>query len=144
MILVGPPPPEGAPEAVPITTSAIIQALSLFGGAFLAYQVGKLFNGVGSFDESLKMIIWINFILLLLQIPMLFVAIISPQVLALAMMAVMVVAMTQLTAQVMELHGFTQVFPVLIGIIGTMIGFGIILLIVLGILGVSLPLEPPA
>lgn len=137
----GPTPPEGTPT-VPLTTSAIMQALSLFGGAFIVHRVGGLFGGTGNFDNSLKLVIWVNFILFLTQIPILLLSFAGQEIVALAMMLVVVVAMTQLTATIMELHGFTEVFPVLIGIIGSMIVVGIILLIVLGMLGVNLPTEP--
>jgi hypothetical protein len=39
----------------------------------------------------------------------------------------------------MELHGFTEVLPVLFGILGSSIAFGIALLFALGLLGVNLP-----
>ena len=138
----GPTPSEGAQQAVPLTTSAIMLALTMFGGAYLAYRVGKMFGGTGSLDDSLKMIVWINFILFLTQLPIPFAAVAGPEVVGLVMMLVLIVAMVQITAQVMELHGFTQAFPVLIGIIATQMAFGIVLLVILGILGVSLPIEP--
>ncbi len=141
LTLVGPTPPEGTPT-VPLTTSTIMQALSLFGGAVIVHRVGGMFGGVGSFDDSLKLVVWVNFILFLTQMPILLVSFAGQEIVALAMMLVVIVAMTQLTATIMELHGFTEVFPVLIGIIGSMILFGIVLLVLLGMLGVTLPTEP--
>lgn len=141
LTLLGPTPPEGTPE-VPLTTSAIMQALSLFGGAIVVHRVGGLFGGTGDFDGSLKLVVWVNFILFLMQLPLLLAAFAGQELVALAMMLVVVVAMTQLTATIMELHGFTEVFPVLLGIIGSMILFGIVLLILLGLLGVTLPTQP--
>lgn len=141
LTLVGPTPPEGTPT-VPLTTSTIMQALSLFGGAVIVHRVGGMFGGVGGFDDSLKLVVWVNFILFLTQMPILLVSFAGQEIVALAMMLVVIVAMTQLTATIMELHGFTEVFPVLIGIIGSMILFGIVLLVLLGMLGVTLPTEP--
>lgn len=142
--LIGPTPPEGT-SVVPLTTSTIMQALSMFGGAFLVFRVGRAFGGTGNFDDSLKLVVWVNFILFLTQIPVLLASFAGQEIVALVMMLVVVVAMTQLTAQIMELHGFTEVFPVLFGILGSTIAFGIVLLIVLGMLGVTLPtIEQPA
>lgn len=141
LMLVGPTPPEGTPS-VSLTTSAIMQALSLFGGAFIVHRVGGMFGGTGNFDDSLRLVVWVNFILFLMQMPLLVLSLGGQEIIAIGMMLVVIVAMTQLTATIMELHGFTEVFPVLLGIIGSMILFGIVLLVLLGMLGVNLPTEP--
>ena len=138
LTLFGPIPPE-TPSTVPLATSAIMQALSLFGGAFIVHRVGAFFGGTGNFDGSLKLIIWVNFILLLMQLPILLFSFLGQEIVALAMILVLVIAITQLTATIMELHGFTEVLPVLFGILGSSIAFGIALLFALGLLGVNLP-----
>ena len=138
LTLFGPIPPE-TPSTVPLATSAIMQALSLFGGAFIVHRVGGFFGGKGNFDGSLKLIIWVNFILFLMQLPILLLSFLGQEIVALAMILVLVVAITQLTATIMELHGFTEVLPVLFGILGSSIAFGIALLFALGLLGVNLP-----
>ena len=138
LTLFGPIPPE-SPSTVPLATSAIMQALSLFGGAFIVHRVGAFFGGTGNFDGSLKLIIWVNFILLLMQLPILLFSFLGQEIVALAMILVLVVAITQLTATIMELHDFTEVLPVLFGILGSSVIFGIALLFVLGLLGVNLP-----
>ena len=138
LTLFGPIPPE-SPSTVPLATSAIMQALSLFGGAFIVHRVGAFFGGTGNFDGSLKLIIWVNFILFLMQLPILLFSFLGQEIVALAMILVLVIAITQLTATIMELHGFTEVLPVLFGILGSSIAFGIALLFALGLLGVNLP-----
>ena len=138
LTLFGPIPPE-SPSTVPLATSAIMQALSLFGGALIVHRVGEFFGGTGNFDGSLKLIIWVNFILFLMQLPILLFSFLGQEIVALAMILVLVVAITQLTATIMELHDFTEVLPVLFGILGSSIIFGIALLFVLGLLGVNLP-----
>jgi hypothetical protein len=138
LTLFGPIPPE-TPSTVPLATSAIMQALSLFGGAFIVHRVGAFFGGTGNFDGSLKLIIWVNFILFLMQLPILLFSFLGQEIVALAMILVLLIAITQLTATIMELHGFTEVLPVLFGILGSSIAFGIALLFALGLLGVNLP-----
>ena len=138
LTLFGPIPPE-TPSTVPLATSAIMQALSLFGGAFIVHRVGAFFGGTGNFDGSLKLIIWVNFILFLMQLPILLFSFLGQEIVALAMILVLVVAITQLTATIMELHDFTEVLPVLFGILGSSVVFGIALLFVLGLLGINLP-----
>ena len=138
LTLFGPIPPE-TPSTVPLATSAIMQALSLFGGAFIVHRVGAFFGGTGNFDGSLKLIIWVNFILFLMQLPILLFSFLGQEIVALAMILVLVVAITQLTATIIELHDFTEVLPVLFGILGSSVVFGIALLFVLGLLGVNLP-----
>ena len=138
LTLFGPIPPE-TPSTVPLATSAIMQALSLFGGAFIVHRVGAFFGGTGNFDGSLKLIIWVNFILFLMQLPILLFSFLGQEIVALAMILVLVVAIIQLTATIMELHDFTEVLPVLFGILGSSVVFGIARLFVLGLLGVNLP-----
>ena len=138
LTLFGPILPEN-PSTVPLATSAIMQALSLFGGAFIVHRVGAFFGGTGNFDGSLKLIIWVNFILFLMQLPILLFSFLGQEIVALAMILVLLIAITQLTATIMELHGFTEVLPVLFGILGSSIAFGIALLFALGLLGVNLP-----
>jgi len=74
-----------------------------------------------------------------MQLPILLFSFLGQEIVALAMILVLVVAITQLTATIMELHDFTEVLPVLFGILGSSVVFGIALLFVLGLLGVNLP-----
>ncbi len=128
-------------ESLPLGSSVVMLALTLFGGAFLMYRVGRAFGGTGDFDSSLKTVIWLNFILFLVQIPVPFATLHSAETSGLVMLLVLVVAMIQITAQVMELHGFTKVMPVLLGIIGVQLALGFVMLVVFSIMGATLPMQ---
>lgn len=132
------PAPEGT-EATPLSTSALLAAFSMFGGAVLVHRVGGLFGGIATFETSLKMVVWTNFVLLVVQLPMPFLAGVGPDALMLGMFLVMIVAMVQITAQVMEIHGFTEVFPVLIGVFLSLLALGIVALTFLAATGAQIP-----
>ena len=139
--ILAPVPDGGTATVVPLGTSVVVLALTMFGGAFVMYRVGRAFGGTGSFDDSLKTIIWLNFVVLLVQIAIPIVSLLSAEASGLVILLVFVIAMVQITALVMELHGFTKVMPVLLGIIGAQLVFGALLLVVLGMMGVTVPME---
>jgi hypothetical protein len=132
----------GTAQQPTFAAGVIIAALSLFGGAFVLHRVGRYFGGKGTFDQSLTTIIWLNFILMFLQIPVPFAATQSREIFGLVMMLVVIVGMVQSTAQVMELHGFTKVIPVLLAIVGAQFVFGVLIIILLSLMGITLPTEP--
>lgn len=126
---------------MPLGTSVVMLAITMFGGAFVMYRIGRAFGGKGNFDDSLKTIVWLNFVLLLVQIPIPIASAHSAEMTGLVILLVMVIAMVQITAQVMELHGFTKVMPVLLGIIGVQLVFGALLLVVFSMMGATVPME---
>ena len=142
LTLFGPATLSETQSDVPLSSSVILLMITMFGSAFILHRVGNLFGGEGDFDSSLKTVVWLNFMLLLMQLPMPFFAVAGPEVAGLVILLVLLVAMTQIVAQTMELHGFTQVFPVILGILGVQFVFGMVLLILLSILGIQFPIEP--
>lgn len=132
----------GEAESLPLGSSVFMLALTLFGGAFLMFRIGRAFGGTGDFDNSLKTVIWLNFVLLIVQIPVPFATLHSAETSGLVMLLVLIIAMIQITAQVMELHGFTKVMPVLLGIIGVQLALGVVMLVLFSMMGATFPMQP--
>lgn len=137
------PAPEGA-EPISLFVAAIIHAVSLFGGAVVLNLAGMMFRGGGDFDACLKTFAWFYFVMLLAQGAFLVVLLFLPPAMAgLALLLLLVFSMVQLTASVMEVHGFTRPFLVVLGILGASVLFGFVMLVVLTVLGVELPAPTP-
>lgn len=139
-IIIGVPPGGG----VSLFASAIV-AIAVIGICTLFLVVaGRIFDGRGSIDDCFKTVLWFNFIVFLLQLLVPIFSLIAPQTVGLVFLLIVILTLVQMTAQVMEVHGFTRIMPVVLGIIGTQFIFGIVLLVLLTMLGVPLPIDPAA
>ena len=116
--------PSAASELNVMVAGVVLAVIGIFGGAILLHRVGISFNGNTNFDDCLKTVIWLNFVILLLQIPIPLSNAHSAETFSLVTLAVVTLTMLQITAMVMELHGFTKVMPVLLGVIGAQFLFG--------------------
>lgn len=120
----------------------ILQLFTILGGAVLVYNGGRVFGGQGSFDDCLKMTIWLNFVFFVLHFLLPITSLVAPQLGGLAFLAIVVLAFVQMTAYVMVIHKFDKLLPVVFGIIAAQFFFGIFLVILLGMLGINIGMEP--
>ena len=131
------------PEQTLAMAGIILAVIGVFGGAILLHRVGLTFGGNSNFDDSLKTVVWLNFVILLIQIPIPFANAHSAETFSLVTTAAVVLTVLQITAMVMELHGFTKVMPVLLGVIGAQFLFGLITIIVFQFMGIPIiPMQP--
>lgn len=142
-ILFAPLQPPGA-EPMPLGLSLLLQLISVFGLAAGVHFIGAMFGGRGSFLDALKAVTWFSFLMLVGQLLMVVLLALVPPLGALMLLALLVFGMVQLTALVMEVHGFTSIPFVVIGIIASAMIFGTFLLILLAALGVDFMTPPPA
>ncbi len=110
-------------------------------GTWLVYFAGRIFRGVGSFDDCFKTVLWMNFVLFLIEPILPLAQLQSDALFGLAFLALLIIAFIQLTAYVMELHQFSNVFLVVLGIFGAQFAFGIVLITVMPLFGVEILLE---
>ena len=121
-----------------------LQLVTILGGTGLLFAVGRMFGGEGDFDACFKTVVWLNFVFFLIQFAMPVARAVSVSLEGLVFLAMLIIGFVQLTAYVMVVHGFTRTVPVVFGIIGAQFLFGIVLILLLSVLGIDLPLEPPA
>lgn len=117
---------------------ALLAAIGIFGGGYLLFRVGVAFKGETNFESCLKTAIWLNFVILLIQLPIPFALRYSPDIFSMLTILVMVLTMIQAVSQVMELHGFTKVLPVLLGVLGAQFLFFLASIVVFQTLGIPL------
>jgi hypothetical protein len=116
--------------ASPVTT-AIMQAGLMLVAVFLIHHVGRWRGGVGSFEDALLLMIWLQFILLILQVVQLAAQVVLPPVSVLVGYMSVGIFLWLLSNFVAELHGFSSVWMTFGGVIVTLIGVGFLLALML-------------
>lgn len=98
---------------------AIVQLFAIVLAASLMTGVGRIFGGRGNFDDALLLTVWIEIVLLLVQVVQLGASLILPGLSGI-LGVLAIVLFVWLTVQFTKaLHGFTSGGKVLLGLIGT-------------------------
>lgn len=113
--------------ASPLRT-AVIQWVFLVASVLLIFRIGRAWGGRGSLPDTLLVMVWLQLIMLGVQILQLVVLLISPPVAGLLNLMGLVLFFWLMTSFIAELHGFQSRGAVLAGIL--VAGFGVALLIV--------------
>lgn len=116
--------------------AAIVQWLFLALSVVLVHQVGRAFGGRGSFPDALLIVVWLQLLMLALQVLQLVVTFFSPALAGLIGLAGFGVFLWLMTTFIAELHGFTSRGLVFLGMVLSCLaaGFvlGILLILILG------------
>ena len=116
--------------------AAVVQWLFLALSVVLVHQVGRAFGGRGSFPDALLIVVWLQLLMLALQILQLVVTFFSPALAGLIGLAGFGVFLWLMTTFIAELHGFTSRGLVFLGMVLSCLaaGFvlGILLILILG------------
>lgn len=115
----------GTPPA-PFTT-ALVQAGLMVASVQAVYWIGRWFGGQGRFEDALILMVWLQFILLVLQVLQIVVQVILPPLASVVGMASVGVFLWLLSHFVAELHGFASARTTFFGIMGVFLGLGVIL-----------------
>lgn len=121
-------------------TMAGLQLVVMVGVSALIARVGQMFGGQGSFADALWLMIWIDAIMLAIQVVQVLLMVIFPltaEVLGLAAIGLFFWLIITFTK---ELHGFRHVGLVAFGVVGVMMLTAIFLSVLLGALGVMPPM----
>lgn len=136
-------PGSGQPEFLAVLSDPLVgvpaQALALFLVALVIDRIGAVFGGRGRFADALLLVVWIEFVMTLAQAAQLLAMLVLPPVGALLAIAVMIGFIWILAQFIAALHGFENLFKVILGMV---VGFAIVVTI-LATLFASLGLMPP-
>ena len=113
----------------------IVQLSVLLGSAFLIAKIGNFFNGHGTFKECLTAMVWLQIVMILVQLIQFFSGLISPQLSALIFLISVGIMLYLIVHFISELHGFTSIMSVLFGVIASIFGLSFIVSILLAMLG---------
>lgn len=106
--------------ASPIRT-AVMQWATLALAALLIHRIGRARGGNGSFPDTVLLIVWLQFLMLVLQGAQLLLLILVPPLAALAALAGIVIFFWLLTSFIAELHGFRSRGKVLVFVVLTIL-----------------------
>lgn len=115
--------------------AAVVQWAFLALSVVLIHRVGRAFGGTGSFPDALLIVVWLQFLTLVLQLAQLVVNPISPALAGIIGLGGFVVFLWLMTSFIAELHGFRSRGLVFVGMIvttfaaGLLIGVAVIVLI---------------
>ncbi|MCT8160518.1 Yip1 family protein [Pseudoruegeria sp. SHC-113] len=116
---------------------AIILGSSMLGTVFAAYFVGRACGGTGRFDQVLLAMIWMQAVMLVIQVAQTLVGLILPplgDMIALFAIAAMFWLLTNFVA---EVHGFTSLGRVFLMILATILGVAIGMAVLLVLIGAT-------
>ncbi|MBZ0129520.1 MAG: hypothetical protein K8F59_10420 [Rhodobacteraceae bacterium] len=117
---------------------AVILFMMLMLSSLLVYIVGGMFGGTGSFDSALLLSVWLQFLMVLVQVVTIpFAAIVGgiPELMTFGIYLFLTWALINFIA---VLHGFTSLWKVFAGFIATSLAASLVILLVLGMIGLSL------
>ncbi len=114
---------------------AVVQGAIMFMGAFFAFQLGRALGGTGNFADALLLVVWLQTILLALQVLQLLVHAMTPVLgeggaaFLGEIIGVVGLGLTfwLLTAFIAELHRFASMGRVFLGVIATILAIGVVL-----------------
>lgn len=114
----------------PVGTAAFQAALMLV-VAHLMHWVGRWFGGKGSFADALMLMVWLQFILLVLQAIQIIVQVVLPPLTDVVAMLSVVIFLWLITNFIAELHGFSSIGKTFLGVLGVMLALGFALALLL-------------
>lgn len=116
-------PPEAQAVFGPLMSSPIrttgLQWLMLVIATGLMTQIGRWRGGHGTFPEALSLVVWLQMVLMLVQLAQLVLLLVLPPLADLLGLASMVLFLWLLTQFTCALHGFRQPWLVFLGIVVT-------------------------
>jgi hypothetical protein len=111
--------------------AAIFQWLFLFLSVVLIHRVGRAFGGRGSLADALLIVVWLQLLMLALQVLQLAVSLMSPSLAGIIGLASFALFFWLMASSIAELHGFASRGAVFAGMLATMVVAGLLIGIVL-------------
>ena len=138
-LLMGPPDQAAMPPEMMVSpiTMGVIQAAFLFLVAHGIARIGQLFGGSGDFQGALALIVWLQFIFLVVQVIQLAAMLVVPPVAGLITILAMGLFFWLLVNFIATLHGFSSLGLIFVMTILTAFGFVFVLSIVRTMLGLG-------
>jgi len=102
------------------------------------YVIGRLAGGTGSLDDAIVLVVWLQIIMLGLQVVQLAAMLLLPPLASLIGLGGILLFFYLLTMFTTELHGFSSPGAVFIAILGAMVGFIMVLSFILAMFGVQI------
>ena len=116
-----------------------VQLLLLVIMIFAIFWIGRSMGGTGSFEETVLLVAWLQFIMVCLQVVQTVTLLFVPLLAGLIGLAALALFLWLLTNFVAVLHGFTSLAQVFVMILVSAFGIAFGLSIILTMIGVTVP-----
>ena len=103
--------------AIPLRT-AFLQLFVWVAGAFALYRMGRARGGRGTLDDTVALIAWLQFVMLVLQVVTLLAQVLVPPLAGILALAEVALFFWLLVHFVAELHGFKSLVATFAGVLG--------------------------
>ena len=113
--------------------TAMVQWLILLLSALLLHRIGRAFGGVGSLADAFLVVIWLQLIMLFVQLAQLLALILAPPLAGLLGLAGFVLFLWLLVNFIAELHGFRSLGAILAAVVVTFFLAAFVVAILLGL-----------
>jgi hypothetical protein len=114
--------------------TAVIQWLILVASVFLIDRIGRAWGGRGSLPDALLVVVWLQVIMLGVQVIQLLALVVVPPLAGLVNIAGLVLFFWLISGFIAELHGFQSRAKVLAGIFVTTFAVALILMMILSMI----------
>jgi Yip1 domain len=116
--------------ASPLRT-AFLQGVVMVAAVFAIWRIGRMRGGRGTLPQTVVLVAWLQFVLLVLQVVQLAVQVMIPPLAPLIGLAAVGLFFWLLTLFVVELHGFRSAIVTFLGIFGVMMVIAFVLALLL-------------
>jgi hypothetical protein len=130
----------GAAMPVGPAATGFIQLALLVVMVFAVFWIGRAMGGTGSFEESILLVAWLQFVMVCVQVVQTGVLLVSTTIAEIFGLLGIALFLWLLTNFVAVLHGFTSLFKVFVMILVSAFGIAFGLSILLTLIGVTMPM----
>lgn len=116
---------------------ASFSVLTVFG----IYWIGRALGGTGSFDAALLTIIWLQFVLLIVELGVLFLGTFAPGLALVLWLGGLIMTFWILSHFIAEMHGFRSAGAVFAGILLVLLVLAMVMSMVFALIGLGVPLR---
>ncbi|MFN7001951.1 MAG: Yip1 family protein [Roseinatronobacter sp.] len=116
---------------------AVMQSTILLATVVAVKGVGRFFGGKGTFPDTLLLMAWLQFVMLVFQLIQMASIVLMPPLFGLVAIVSLVAFMWMLTQFIMALHGFQSAAKVVMGIIFTIFALSFLFAVVLALFGLA-------
>lgn len=116
---------------------ALFQSLVLMALVVGVQGIGRIAGGHGSFPDTLLLVTWLQFVMLVFQIAQIVALVTVPALFGVVTILSLLVFLRTLTAFVQVLHGFPSAVKTGVAIVLSFFGVAMVMAIVLSILGIA-------
>jgi hypothetical protein len=107
--------------------AAVIQWLLLALTVVLIHNVGRAFGGRGSFPDALLVVVWLQLLMLAIQLVQLAAFLLAPRLAGIIGLAALILFIWLMASFIAELHGFASRGAVIAGIVGVTFATGLVI-----------------